>query len=256
MLYNVEIQKIIGTQGDDAHVTGIDLLNNQTKEVTHMPIDGVFLAVGHDPNSQLFKGKLAINDHGYVKTFDGTHKTSVPGVFAAGEIEDYRYRQAWSSGGRGTEAALDALAFLRSIGFGPSIAQKLAKERSLFKAIEDYELPSIGSYAELLKEAKQTSLPIMMDFWSEDCPSCLALLPVLKLVAKEHENDLKVVKVNAAGEIDTVTDLVHAFDVRRIPTLVIFKEGKAVAQHSGIMTKQELEQFISLLSPRKPLLSS
>jgi len=114
VLYNHEIREIIG---NDDMVTGIKLFNTTTNETYLMPISGVFLAIGHDPNSTFLKNKLDMDKHGYLVMQGRTQQTSVPGIFAAGEVEDHRYKQAIVAAGRGVSAALDTCAFLGDIGY-------------------------------------------------------------------------------------------------------------------------------------------
>ncbi|HEY6736575.1 MAG TPA: thioredoxin-disulfide reductase [Candidatus Saccharimonadia bacterium] len=101
--------QITALQGD-GQLTGLELTDTQSGAKSQLPIDGLFIAIGHKPNSELFKGQLDIDDKGYVKTTGVT--TSVPGVFAAGDVQDPRYRQAVTSAGTGCMAALDAEKFL------------------------------------------------------------------------------------------------------------------------------------------------
>ena len=110
-IWNTEIENILGEE--TGKVTGVLLKNTRTQTVKEEPCDGVFIAIGHEPNSSLFKGQIDLNETGYIKTDQGT-KTSVPGVFAAGDIQDFVYKQAVTAAGTGCMAAMDAERFLES----------------------------------------------------------------------------------------------------------------------------------------------
>jgi thioredoxin reductase (NADPH) len=96
-------------------VTGVRVRNLKTGVVADRPTDGVFLGIGHVPNTQLFTGLLEMDAMGYLKTHHGT-KTSIPGVFAAGDVQDHAYRQAITAAGSGCMAAIDAERFLEHVG--------------------------------------------------------------------------------------------------------------------------------------------
>jgi thioredoxin reductase (NADPH) len=95
----------------EAKLTGIDLKNVKTGEIRKLPVTGAFIAIGHTPATELVKGKLDLNEEGYIITDDRT-ATSVPGVYAAGDVADTRYKQAVVAAGTGCKAALEALAFI------------------------------------------------------------------------------------------------------------------------------------------------
>ncbi len=96
-------------------VKGVKLRNLKNNEITDFKCDGMFVAIGHVPNTQVFKGLLAMDANGYILTHDGT-KTSVPGVFAAGDVQDHIYKQAISAAGSGCMAGMDAEKYLESAG--------------------------------------------------------------------------------------------------------------------------------------------
>lgn len=111
VLYNTEIDEVLGGNV----VEGVRAINNQTKETTEIAVTGVFIAIGHKPNSDLFKGVLDMDETGYLITKAKTTHTNLPGVFAAGDIQDKDYRQAVTAAGTGCMAALDAERYLGAL---------------------------------------------------------------------------------------------------------------------------------------------
>ena len=115
ILWHHELDEVLG---DDSGVTGMAVRDNRTGSKTIVPLTGVFIAIGHDPNTGLFKDQLKM-ENGYIVTRSGlagqATETSVPGVFAAGDVQDHVYRQAITSAGTGCMAALDAQRYLESL---------------------------------------------------------------------------------------------------------------------------------------------
>lgn len=112
------IDEIVGDSNPPG-VTGVRLKNVKTGEVSTVSCDGVFIAIGHSPNTELFKGAVTIDDEGYIVTTPGSTATNIPGVFAAGDVQDKTYRQAVTAAGTGCMAALEAERFLAIHGHTP-----------------------------------------------------------------------------------------------------------------------------------------
>ena len=110
VVLNAVVDEVLGAE--DGHVTGVRLRDTVTGETTVLEADGLFVAVGHDPNSSLFLDWLDHDEQGYLVTEPGSTRTNVPGVFAAGDVQDHTYRQAVTAAGSGTMAALDAQRWL------------------------------------------------------------------------------------------------------------------------------------------------
>lgn len=109
--YNTEIDEVLGEQV----VEGLRMVNNQTNEKEEIAITGLFIAIGHTPNTQIFKDQITMDNEGYIITEGKTTNTNIPGVFASGDVQDTVYRQAVTAAGTGCMAALDAERYLQSV---------------------------------------------------------------------------------------------------------------------------------------------
>lgn len=116
VLYNKGVDEVLGSK--DGGVTGLRLRDTVTGEVSDFATEGLFLAIGHVPNTQIFQGVLDLKESGYIKVTPGTTRTNVEGVFAAGDVADDSYRQAITAAGSGCMAALDAERWLATKGIG------------------------------------------------------------------------------------------------------------------------------------------
>jgi thioredoxin reductase (NADPH) len=112
VLYNSEVDEVLG----DQVVEGLRIVNNQTNEKHEIAITGLFVAIGHKPNTDIFKGQLNMDETGYLITEGKSTKTNIPGVFASGDVQDKEYRQAITAAGSGCMAALDAERYLATLG--------------------------------------------------------------------------------------------------------------------------------------------
>ncbi|KNB49120.1 thioredoxin-disulfide reductase [Streptomyces caatingaensis] len=118
-VWNSEVAEIHG----ESKLTGLTLRDVKTGETSELAVEGLFIAIGHDPRTELFKGQLDLDDEGYLKVESPTTRTNLTGVFAAGDVVDHTYRQAITAAGTGCSAALDAERFLAALGDGVNVRE-------------------------------------------------------------------------------------------------------------------------------------
>ncbi len=121
VLWNKAVDRFVGG-GEPEGLVGLDLRDTRTGEISRLDVEGGFVAIGHSPATELFKGKLDLDSDGYIRVETGSTRTSVPGVFASGDVMDKIYRQAVTAAGTGCMAALDAEKFLAEAEFEASAA--------------------------------------------------------------------------------------------------------------------------------------
>jgi len=105
-VWNTIVDQVLGRKGEG--VTGLRLRNVRTQQTSELNVDGLFVAIGHNPNTDVFKGQLELDGHGYIKTEGSSTRTSIPGVFACGDVQDPVFRQAITAAGTGCMAAIEA----------------------------------------------------------------------------------------------------------------------------------------------------
>lgn len=242
--YNKEIKAIYGNADG---VVAIDVYDNVTKEQQRRDIDGVFLAIGHTPNSAMIKDQVPLDEHGYIKMAGRSQESLVPGVFAAGEIQDPEYRQAIVAAGEGVKAALDATSFLYSIGFNVEIGHKL--DQQFFENFSDdkVEIQELLENDELYKHILDVKGLVLLDFYATTCPACVKMIPVLESVAHKFQHKLKVYKVNYDKVRRTIfKELWKKYDiqVKKLPALLVFKDGKLLDMTYNIMSRKELSIYV------------
>jgi thioredoxin reductase (NADPH) len=114
VIWDSALEEVVGTTNPKS-VTGVKIKNIKSGEVSDLPCSGVFIAIGHKPNTDIFKNQLTMDEEGYIITAPDSTKTNIQGVFAAGDVQDKIYRQAVTAAGTGCMAALEADKFLRDV---------------------------------------------------------------------------------------------------------------------------------------------
>lgn len=239
ILFNSEIKQIYG---NSEKVTEVEIFNNQTKVSQKMPIDGVFLAIGHDPASKMFKKQLAMDEFGYLLLQNGTQSTSVRGVFAAGEVVDRTYRQAGVAAGDGIKAALECVSFLQSAGFNTDFSNKIAANYFFPNQMNSFaNIQRISTIQEFENLVLKGKLPAVLDFYTNYCSSCLHMMPFYESVAYKLSDRMNFFKIDA----DESEELIRKLKVTRVPTILIYQNELQVFRTQETMTKQEMVDLFS-----------
>ncbi len=241
VMLGVSINKILG---DKNNVTEIEIINNKDKSTSKMPIDGVFIAIGHIPNTEIFKDFIALDKAGYID-LKNYQETSQRGVFAAGDVTDNRYRQAGTSAGDGIKAGLDAISFLQEIGYNEIFFKKI--QDNLYDPDQDTQielkkLVTNKDFDNLLKINK----PLIVEVGAEYCTSCKVLLNSVKSVAAKLEDKVNFAQIDLDDE---PKELKERFNIKSIPALLVFKDSKLVGCYEKqILSKYELYNLANNLN--------
>lgn len=234
-----------GTASAGAHVTGINIKKNGVPEL--MKTDGVFLAIGHLPNTGIFKEYIDCDTAGYIHTIGRSQATSIPGIFAAGEVADHSYMQAGVAAGDGIKAALDATRFLGEHHIEPSLIQQFKSKLYNPQSEKRLALYKVVSMEDFDKLISTSAIPVIIDFYTLFCPSCLAMLPHLESVAAEFEGAVTICKVDGTE----LPKIMERYEVTSVPTMLVFKENMLIGRHKGSFSRAELAEFVQQFTAGK-----
>ena len=211
--YGVQIKEVVG---NDDKVTGLLIVDSEGIEKVE-PVDGVFVAIGHTPNTDLFKSDLKLDAHGHIIVEGRMQETSVRGVFAAGDVEDSRYRQAGVAAGSGIKAGLDAIAFLDDIGFTKTKAQAIR----LFEPAVGHDLCAgvmvVRSFDIFKRMVKQNDGVLLVNCRPTAMKNCNEFRDVVDYYAGKAK--VMVVEGDAAIEV------AQQYGLEKVPCCLVFEGG-------------------------------
>ena len=236
--------------GDENHMQGIKVRNNKTGEESNLSAKGLFYAIGHTPNTSLFKGQLELDDVGYVVTKASSVETSLEGVYAVGDVQDHEFRQAITAAGSGCMGAMLAERWLSAEGLLQEFSQKpennelkpQEEEKTTADTEEDFDINAtrhIGSYA-LRKIFHDGDRPLMVKYVSPGCGPCHTLKPILNKVVDEFDGKIHFVEI----DIDKDREIAEQANVTGTPTVQIFKDKELLEELKGVKQKSQYRQLL------------
>ncbi len=234
---------------------GLWLRDLQTGRERELPLRGLFYAIGHRPNTELFVGQLALDEAGYILTQPGSVATSIEGVFAAGDVRDREFRQAITAAGTGCQAALLAERWLCQQDLirefkgasapatpteTPTSPPSGRLDPSL--AFDPADTRHTGGYA-LRKLFHQSDRPLMVKYVSPACGPCRSLGPILDKVVAEYDGQIHFVEI----DIEAEPDIAQKALVSGTPTVQFFQDKALVEQLQGVKPKSDYRQVLERL---------
>ncbi len=244
---------VLEIQGDGSHVTQVVLKNAHQEQAFDLPLDGLFLAIGSRPNSQVFQDVLKLDSEGYI-LLQKDQQTSIEGVYAIGDIVDPVYKQAISAAGDGAKAAIQTQKYLSDranlliangkrkskssslqASLGSTLPHPTAKDCVSLSASPSYLASATGvidisSKEQFDKELKETRLPVVVDFYATWCGPCKSIAPVFEHSATSFSGKMKFLKVN----VDKFFGLSQSYQVTSMPTvLVLDTKGSVIDRRVG-----------------------
>ena len=228
--------EVLGVEGNGT-VTGIRLHNKVTGSDSLLPVTGMFVAIGHDPRSNLVKGIVDLDEDGYVQVRGRSTATSVEGVFAAGDLVDRTYRQAVTAAGTGCSAAIDAERWLAETTARPTTTDTEHEDKpDRSPAMTDDTATVTVTDDSFADDVLNSAEPVLVDFWAAWCGPCRMVAPVLEEIATERAGQLRVAKI----DVDANPEAARDFRVVSIPTMILFKNGEEVKRILGAKGKAAL----------------
>lgn len=246
--WNTQPVDVVG-EGD--RMTGIKIRDTKTGEESVLSVKGLFYAIGHTPNTSLFKGQLELDEVGYIVTKHGSVETSLEGVFAAGDVQDREFRQGITAAGTGCMAAMLAERWLSANGLIEEFHQTPASEKpdtpATAKKTEaeqasEFHLEATrhrGGYA-LRKLFHESDRLLVVKYVSPHCGPCHTLKPILDKVVDEFDGKIHFVEI----DIQQDPEIAENAGVMGTPTIQFFKDKELLTELKGVKQKSQYRQLI------------
>lgn len=244
--WNTEAVDVFG----DERMKGLKVRNNKTNELKEIPARGLFYAVGHTPNTGIFKGQIELDSIGYIKTQLGTVKTSVEAVFAAGDVQDHCFRQAITAAGTGCIAAMLAEQWLSEHDLAqevdrPDDTGAIEDDKSEPETVSEIIFDITATYhkgSDALRSLfNETDRLIVVKYASPSCGPCRALKPMLHEIISEFEKQVHYVEIDIQDE----PGLAEAAGIVVTPTVQFLKAKAQIGEIKGFKKQEEYRNFIS-----------
>jgi len=254
--WNTEAVDVYGQEG--GFLEGVTVFNNKTGEQSDIPARGLFYAIGHTPNTQLFQGQLDLDETGYIITQPNSVETNIEGVYAAGDVQDHQFRQAVTAAGTGCQAAMLAERWLSANNLATEYHQDTSEASQETPTPEDEEKPvadtpetfdinqtrHYGGYA-LRRLFHESDRVVVVKYVSPNCGLCATLKPILDGVIEEYEDQVHFVEIDIADDPDIAENAM----VTGTPTVQFFRNKEIVDQLRGVKQKSDYRERIEKYLP-------
>ncbi|KAI3446484.1 hypothetical protein Pfo_003149 [Paulownia fortunei] len=242
--FNAETVDVVSnTKGQ---MSGILVRKHDTKEESVLEAKGLFYGIGHSPNSQLLEGQVDLDATGYILVEEGSAKTSVEGLFAAGDVQDHEWRQAVTAAGSGCIAALSVERYLTSkdllIEFHQPATEEVKKDLTDRDVQEGFDITLTkhrGQYA-LRKLYHESPRLLCVLYTAPTCGPCRTLKPILSKVIDEFDQNVHFVEI----DIEEDQEIAEAAGIMGTPCVQFFKNKEMLSTVSGVKMKKEYREFI------------
>jgi len=233
IFYNTEIKEV---KGDNEKLTSLVTFNDKEKAEKNLNVDGLFIAIGSKPNSQIFEKQLELDSTEHI-ILKKDQETSKKGIFAVGDIADPKYKQAISAAGDGCKAALQVQNFLEQLGYIPETRSRSIKENTT--ELSPNSVVNVNSETELTQLLNNNNL-VIVDFYSPYCFPCKMLSPIFETLAENYSQRITFAKIN----IDDSNNLLNKFHIQEVPSLLFIQKGQVINKVVGTLPFEDLKTNI------------